>query len=265
MTVLTFSVLLFIVATLAGTLGALTGLGGGVVLIPVLILVFHVNIHYVMGASLIAVIATSSGTSVAWLRQGYTNIRIGMFLETGAVIGALAGAMVVKWVPVGRIVVLFGVFLLFSSWLTFRSRSMHSSLPSADSGENIRLSDVPHVPMAFGIMTLAGILSGLLGIGSGVLKVLAMDQAMRLPYRVSTTTSNFMMGITAAVSAGVYFTNGYINPQLTFPVITGVLLGAFCGGKLLPIIHDKRLRELFSLAVLLLAVEMIYKGWSGNL
>ncbi len=279
MTVLTFSILLLIISYLAGLLGALTGLGGGVVLIPVLVLLFHVNIHYAMGASLISVIATSSGTAIAYLREGYTNIRIGMFLEVGAVIGALVGAILVTIIPSGFIAIIFGLVLLFSAYLTWKRKEeieapsqsshswaiflrLHGSHPTAD---GYKAYNVQNVPLALAIMTMAGGLSGLLGIGSGALKVLAMDQAMRLPYKVATTTSNFIIGITAAVSAGVYFSNGYIDPGLTFPVMIGVLLGAFMGAKILAKIHNSRLRIIFSIVVFGLALEMIYKGFTGNL
>lgn len=278
MTILLFSILLFCIAALAGILGALTGLGGGVVIIPALVLLFHVNIHYAMGASLISVIATSSGTAVAYLREGYTNIRIGMFLEIGAVIGALIGAVLVTMIPTKFIAIIFGLVLIFSAYLTLKRNEtnetatsshawglflkLNGSYPTANGHQSYH---VQHVPLAFGIMTLAGGLSGLLGIGSGALKVLAMDQAMRLPYKVATTTSNFIIGITAAVSAGVYFANGYIDPGLTFPVMLGVLLGAMLGARLIVKIHHSRLRALFSVVVFLLAIEMIYKGLTGNL
>jgi uncharacterized protein len=279
LTVLTFTILLFSVSCLAGLLGALTGLGGGFVLIPVLVLLFHVNIHYAMGASLISVMATSSGTAIAYLREGYTNIRIGMFLEIGAVIGALLGAMLVTMVPSGLIAIIFGCMLFFSAYLTWKRKedidsaiktshpwaiyfALNGTQPTIDGPKTYY---VQHVPLALAIMTIAGGLSGLLGIGSGALKVLAMDQAMRLPYKVATTTSNFIIGITAAVSAGVYFSNGYIDPGLTFPVMMGVLLGAFTGAKILARIHHGRLRLLFCIVVFFLALEMIYKGWTGNL
>ena len=279
MTVLTFSIILLFVAYLAGLLGSLTGLGGGVVLIPFLVLMFKVNIHYAMGASLISVMSTSSGTAVAYMREGYTNVRIGMFLEVGAVIGALIGAILVTYISPDFIATLFGFVLIFSAYLTWkRNEDTEPALLSSHSwsvffkldssyphqGEN-KSYRVQNVPLALGIMTIAGSLSGLLGIGSGALKVLAMDQAMKLPYRVATTTSNFIIGITAAVSAGVYFTNGYIDPSLTFPVMIGVLAGAFTGAKILSRLKIKRLRAIFSVVVFALALEMVYKGMTGNL
>lgn len=278
MTVLTFSLMLLIVSFLAGTLGALTGLGGGVILIPALVLVFHVNIHYAMGASLISVIATSSGTTIAYIREGYANIRIGMLLEVGAVIGALVGAITVTLISSSLIAIIFGFILILSAVLTLKRNNSSELFASSHSWANfLKLNGsypvlaenksyyVQQVPLAMIIMTIAGGLSGLLGIGSGALKVLAMDQAMRLPYKVATTTSNFIIGITAAVSAGVYMSHGYIDPGITFPVMIGVLVGALSGAKMLVYIHDTRLRLIFSIVVFTLALEMIYKGFTGNL
>lgn len=284
MTVLTFSTLLIIVSYLAGVLGALTGLGGGVVLIPTLVLLFHVDIHYAMGASLIAVMATSSGAALAYLKRGYTNIRIGMFLESAAVIGALFGAALVKWVPSAHIAVLFGIVMFISAYLNWKRKEqqechpeshpwatylkLDGSYPTQPDGSNKmteKYYQVHNVPLALIIMGIAGTLSGLLGIGSGTLKVLAMDQAMHLPYKVSTTTSNFIIGMTAATSAGVYLSNGYMNAQLIFPVLIGVILGAFSGAILLAKTHNKHLRIIFSILVLCIGVEMIYKGLTGHL
>lgn len=278
MTVLVFSFLLLIVSYIAGLLGSLTGLGGGVVLIPALVLLFKVDIHYAMGASLISVMATSSGAAIAYLRKGFTNIRIGMFLEVGAVLGALAGAMLVTLISSSFIAILFGLVLFLSAYLTLKRKEemekMHSSshqwstylkldssFPHEELGD--RAYRVQRVPLALFIMTIAGCLSGLLGIGSGALKVLAMDQVMRLPYKVSTTTSNFIIGITAATSAGIYFSHGYINPVITFPVLLGVLIGAMTGAFALTKLKSNRLRIIFSIAVILLGVQMIYQGLAG--
>jgi uncharacterized membrane protein YfcA len=232
-----------------------------------------------MGASLMSVIATSSGTAIAYLREGYTNIRIGMFLEVGAVIGAFIGAVLVTIISSKIIAIIFGIVLFFSAYLTWK-RKEESEPPSLSShswamflkldgshptDKGYESYNVQNVPLALAIMTIAGGLSGLLGIGSGALKVLAMDQAMRLPYKVATTTSNFIIGITAAVSAGIYFSHGYIDPGLSFPVMIGVLLGAFTGARILAKIHNKRLRMIFSIVVFVLALEMLYKGLTGNL
>jgi uncharacterized membrane protein YfcA len=278
LTILVFSCYVLITAVLAGLVGALTGLGGGVIIIPVLVLLFHVDIHYAMGASLISVIATSSGSAAAYLKEGYTNLRIGMFLETGAVVGAFIGAILVAFLSVSFIASLFALVLFVSAYLTYkRNEEEEPSRPSHHWAKRLHLSgqypnkeglktySVQGVPWALSIMTVAGCLSGLLGIGSGVLKVLAMDQVMKLPYKVATTTSNFIIGITAAVSVGVYFSHGYIDPGLTFPVMIGVAAGSLLGAKLLIKIAHKQLRLFFSIIICLLGIEMLFKAFTGAL
>lgn len=273
MTVTVFAILVFIFSIFAGLLGALTGLGGGVVIIPMLVLLFHINIHLAMGAALMSVIATSSGAAAAYLRKGYINLRIGMFLEVAAVIGALFGALTVAWVSTTAIAIIFSLVLFISAYLTIRRKEDKESYTTSHAWalklklngdypaqEEIKPYYVQHVPLAFSLLGFAGFLSGLLGIGSGTLKVLAMDQALRLPYKVSTTTSNFMIGITAAVSAGIYLTNSYINAVITFPVILGVIVGAYLGAKWLPRIHTRILRIVFSIVICLIAVQMLYQA-----
>ncbi|MEJ2574459.1 MAG: sulfite exporter TauE/SafE family protein [Gammaproteobacteria bacterium] len=277
MNILDFSLYLVIVSYGAGLLGSLTGLGGGVVLVPALVLLFHVDIHYAMGTSLISVIATSSGAAAAFVREGYTNLRIGMFLEVAAVIGAMAGAWVAATLHADLISVIFGVVLLFSAYLSFRRRreaatgrpshpwAIRLGLEGKYPDRTTRFYPVHNVPAGFGLMGLAGILSGLLGIGSGAVKVLAMDQVMGLPYKVSTATSNFIIGITAAASAGVYFTRGYVDPGLTMPVMLGALVGALSGARIMVGAKSRVLRIVFSLVIVGLGIEMIYGGISGRL
>ncbi len=271
-----FSLLLFAGALLAGLLGALTGLGGGVVIVPLLTLVFGVDIRYAIGASLVAVIATSSGAAAAYVKEGYSNVRIGMFLEIATTFGAVVGAAVAAHLPNGAIAVTFGAVLLMSAWLSSRQ---HHDIPVSHPDRLatiLRLDStyptpagaaayhVGGVPQGFGLMFIAGALSGLLGIGSGAVKVLAMDQAMRIPFKVSTTTSNFMIGVTAAASAGVYLNRGYIDPGLAMPVVLGVLAGSLTGARLLARSSVAALRMLFSIVIFVLAVEMIYQGLSGR-
>lgn len=271
-----FSVLLFLFSILAGIVGALTGLGGGVIIIPVLVLLFQVDIHYAMGASLITVITTSSGAAAAYLRDGYTNLRIGMFLEVAAVIGALTGASLVILTSKTWLTIIFSLVLFLSAYLTISRREeleqYTSSHPLAvklklDGSYPTHHGNQPyHVQNAwlgFCVMGIAGILSGLLGIGAGILKVLAMDQTLRLPYKVSTTTSNFMIGITAAASAGIYFTYGYIIPAIAFPVMIGVIIGAFFGAKLIFYVHTRLLRIIFSIVISLVGLQMFYQAISG--
>lgn len=278
MTTLLFTILVGITATLAGLLGAMTGLGGGVILVPVLALLFKVNIKYAIGASLACVIATSSGAASAYVREGYSNIRIGMLLEIATTLGALAGAFLATRVSTHAIAVIFGLVLLQAAYQSLLGKNPESGPPveSDTLGKKLRLYGtyplggkpqeygVRNVPAGFGLMLGAGALSGLLGIGSGVVKVIAMDRAMKIPFKVSTTTSNFMIGVTAAASAGVYLGRGYLDPGLALPVVLGVLGGAFLGSKLLVRARVRTLRQIFGIVVLLMAIEMIFNGISGR-
>jgi uncharacterized protein len=277
-TILLFTLLVVGVSIVAGLLGALTGLGGGVVIVPVLTLAFGVDIRYAIGASLVSVIATSSGAAAAYLREGYSNIRIGMVLEIATTLGALAGAALATHLPTHIIAVVFGVALLASAWLSVHppreradagprdalaaSLRLDSSYPTPNGPRSYR---VHSVGAGFGLMGLAGVLSGLLGIGSGAVKVLAMDQVMRIPFKVSTTTSNFMIGVTAAASAGVYLSRGYVDPGLAMPVVLGVLAGSTIGARLLTGAPTRILRLLFAVVVAALAVQMLYQGARGAL
>jgi uncharacterized protein len=272
--VLVFSLLVALGAVAAGFLGALTGLGGGVVLIPLLVLVFGVDIRHAMGASLVSVIATSSGAAAAYVREGYSNIRLGMFLEIATTVGALVGASLATVVPTNALAVIFGVILLVSAYLSSRSHAETdtSKLSPDPLATRLRLDSTyptPHglmsyhvyrVPLGFVIMFVAGILSGLLGIGSGAFKVLALDQVMRVPFKVSTTTSNFMIGVTAAASVGVLLGNGYIDPGLAMPVMLGVLVGAYLGTRVLVVARVRVLRIIFGLVIAALGAQMIFNG-----
>lgn len=263
---------------MAGFLGALTGLGGGIVIVPMLTLLFGVDIRYAIGASLVSVIATSSGAAAAYVKEGYSNIRIGMFLEIATTIGALLGAYLVAQISTNLIAIIFGIVLLISAYLSSRPRKNRSSEEQANplahrlkmngaypTAEGWRNYDVRNIPQGFGLMFLAGTLSGLLGIGSGAAKVLAMDQVMRIPFKVSTTTSNFMIGVTAAASAGVFLSRGYIDPALAMPVMLGVLSGSLIGAKVLIKASTRWLRLVFGGVILVLAIEMIFKGMKGIL
>lgn len=278
MNILEFTLVIATTSLLAGFLGALTGLGGGTVLVPILTLLFGVDIRYAIGASLISVIATSSGAAAAYVKEGFTNIRVGMFLEVATTVGALMGAFLATKLPTSLIAVVFGMVLLGSSYLSSRSHLEYpaDTVPdplatrlklngSYSSSEGQQTYFVQHVPIGFSFMMLAGILSSLLGIGSGAVKVLAMDQAMRLPFKVSTTTSNFMIGVTAATGAGVYLSRGYIDPGLAMPVMLGVLLGSVLGARALVHTNPKVLRKVFSVIILLLAIQMIVNGITGRI
>jgi uncharacterized membrane protein YfcA len=278
MTILTLALLVVAGSFGAGLLGALTGLGGGIVVVPMLTLLFHVDMRYAIGASLVSVIATSSGAAAAYVREGYTNVRVGILLEVGTVIGALVGAALAGITPTNVLAILMGVVLLATAVRSVKPREDHAILTTPDKwAARLRLDStyptatgkqhysVQRVPIGLGLMFLAGILSALLGIGSGIIKVLAMDQMMRLPFKVSTTTSNFMIGVTAAASAGVYLHRGYIDPTLAFPVMLGVLAGALLGARILSRANVKWLRQLFTLVVVVMAGEMLYKGITGGM
>ncbi|MBT9332890.1 sulfite exporter TauE/SafE family protein [Paracidobacterium acidisoli] len=277
MDTMAFSGWIFLSSLLAGLLGALTGLGGGVVIVPVLTILFHIDIRYAIGASLVSVIATSSGAAAAYVREGFSNIRIGMFLEIATTLGALLGAWLTAKVTTHTIGILFGVVLLYSAYSSLRARHDHLDakpdalalklkLSGCFPGENGPEKYLAHrVPAGFGLMFAAGTLSGLLGIGSGAVKVLAMDQAMRLPFKVSTTTSNFMIGVTAAASAGIYLSRGYISPGLAMPVMLGVLAGSLAGSHLLVKARVHTLRVVFAVVIVALGVEMIYNSMAGKL
>jgi uncharacterized membrane protein YfcA len=278
MSVLVFSSVLFATSIAAGLLGALTGLGGGVVIVPVLVLLFGVDIRYAIGASLVSVIATSSGAAIAYVREGLSNIRIGMFLEVATTLGALLGAYLTAKISGHWIAIIFGVVLLYSALSSFRKwpstvpvgqvnplakrLELSGTYPGPDGPEPYTAE---RVPLGFGIMFGAGTLSGLLGIGSGAVKVLAMDQAMKLPFKVSTTTSNFMIGVTAAASAGIYLSRGYIDPTIAMPVMLGVLAGSLIGTHILVKARVKTLRSVFAVVIIALGVEMIYSGITGKI
>ena len=277
MNVIEFTFLVWTGSLVAGFLGALTGLGGGVVLVPLLTLFFKVDLRYAIGASLVSVIATSSGSAAAYVKEGFSNIRIGMFLEIATTIGALLGAFLTAKVPASALAIIFGVVLLYSAYVSRRTRprtetpeppdplatklKMNGTFPDTS---GIRNYNVYRVPAGFGVMFGAGAISGLLGIGSGALKVVAMDQAMKIPFKVSTTTSNFMIGVTAAASAGVYLSRGYIDPGLAMPVMLGVLIGSLMGTRVLVKTQTKLLRLVFSAVIVLLGLEMVFKGLRGG-
>jgi uncharacterized protein len=270
-----FTGLLFFGSLTAGLLGALTGLGGGVVLVPLLTVFFHVDIRYAIGVSLISVIATSSGAAAAYVREGFSSVRIGMFLEVATTLGAILGAYLATVVHTQALAIIFGLVLLYSavaSWQQTKDVALEVKGHSRWS-DKLELSgtypgrdgkpckyEVENISGGFGLMFVAGTLSGLLGIGSGAVKVLAMDRVMKVPFKVSTTTSNFMIGVTAAASAGIYLHRGLVAPGLAFPVMLGVLAGSLIGARYLVRARTAVLRSVFTIVVLALGVEMIVNG-----
>lgn len=285
MTILSFDLGIFLVSCLAGLIGALSGLGGGIILVPVLVLLFGVDIHYAAGASLVSVIATSSASAAAYLRDGFSNVRIAMFLEIATTCGATLGAYLAGKMDASILAFLFGLMLIYSA-LSGLSKKPHPISPvpvgalsryfdlsghyvegsvQAPGDNKIVQYGASHAGWGFLLMAFAGGLSGLLGIGSGALKVLAMDRVMSLPLKVSTTTSNFMIGVTACASAGVYLKRGYLDPVLSMPVVLGVVLGSLLGARILPRVSVNVLRKIFAVVMLLVAIELIYKSMTGAL
>jgi uncharacterized protein len=275
MTPLLFTLLVFAAAIVAGFTGSILGLGGGIIVIPVLTLLFHIDIKLAIGASIISVIATSSGAAAAYVREHMTNLRVAMFLELGTTAGALTGAFMGGLIAGRWLFIVFAAVLGFSALAMFQKRhsdprapvppdriadrlQLHSEYVNYQ-GETIPYR-VTHSLRGLGLMYIAGVVSGLLGIGSGALKVPAMDLGMHLPIKVSSATSNFMIGVTAAASAGMYFMRGQIDPFIAAPVAAGVLGGALIGSRLLPKLQGKTLRVAFVVVLLWICLQMLYKG-----
>ncbi|MBA3826566.1 MAG: sulfite exporter TauE/SafE family protein [Ktedonobacterales bacterium] len=284
---------IFCASVVAGSIGSLLGLGGGVVVVPILTLVLHLPIQYAIGASIISVIATSSGAAATYVRDRLTNLRVGMFLEIGTTLGAITGAYIATILFGNVLYIIFALVLLYSMYPTVSrlirdraavrggTRDGHAEVVSASDGlaTALRLDGefydqagkrtvrygVRQVPLGFAIMYGAGIASGLLGIGGGVFKVLALDNAMGMPIKASSATSNFMIGATAAASAGIYFLRGDINPVIAGPVALGVLGGAIIGTRLLTRLAGGTVRLLFALVLALVAVQMILRGFGVQL
>ena len=271
-----YPALIFAGSVAAGLLGSLVGLGGGVLIVPLLTLLFGFPIYFAIGASIISVIATSSGAAAAYVRDRLTNLRVGMFLELATTTGAICGAFLAGLLAQNLLSVVFGVILLVSAApLVFK---LGEELPSGVKNDRLaswlhlngsypdhRLQrevsyQVTRTPLGLVMMYVAGLISGLLGIGSGTFKVLALDEAMRLPIKVSTTTSNFMIGVTAAASAGIYFSRGDIPPLVAAPVALGILLGALIGARVLARLSSRFLRLIFLAVILVAAIEMVLRG-----
>ena len=276
MTPLQFTLWTFAASVGAGVLGSVLGLGGGIIIIPVLTLLMGVNIRYAIGASVVSVIATSSGAAAAYVRERLTNLRVAMLLEVGTTTGALTGAYLAGHVAVRWLYVVFGLIIGYSAVAMFRGRRevVPVNVPPDRLADRLRLHAdyfdeatreqvayrVTRAPLGLALMYVAGVVSGLLGIGSGALKVPAMDLGMRLPIKVSTATSNFMIGVTAAASAGVYFARGDIDPFVAAPVAAGVLLGATIGSRLLGRLKGQVIRLVFVVVLLWVSAEMLLKG-----
>lgn len=276
MTPALFSVFVFLCAIVAGVFGSILGLGGGIVLTPILTLLLGVDIRLAIGASVLSVIATSSGAAAAYVREHMTNLRVSMWLEIGTTAGALTGAFIAGLIRTKYLFIVFGVILGYSAIRMLKSNGKHDDpVPASPLADRLHLHDryfdkaegreityrVTRPGLGLGLMYIAGIVSGLLGIGSGSLKVPAMDLAMRLPLKVSTASSNFMMGVTAAASAGVYFARGDINPFIAGPVAAGVMIGATIGSRTLGKIQSQTIRAAFVVLLLVVSAQMLVKGF----
>ena len=275
MSPLLFVISLFAICVLAGFFGSLVGLGGGIIVVPALTLIYGIDIRYAIGASIIGVIATSSGAAASFVRGGMTNLRTAMFLEMGTTTGAISGAFLAGVLRGPGLFLIFGVVLAVSAVAMLgRTRGSRPPVPPDPWADRLHLHGgyfdpsqnreinyrITRCRSGLLLMYLAGAISGLLGIGSGVLKVLAMDLAMRFPMKASTATSNFMIGVTAAASAGVYFARGDVAPIIAAPVALGVVLGASLGSRVLGRIGSRVLRLVFVAILLFVAAQMIWKG-----
>lgn len=277
MTVVVFTLIMLAGGYMAGLIGSLSGLGGGIIIIPLLTIALGVDIHYAIGTALVSVIATSSGSAAAYVREGITNMRIGIFLEIATTLGAVGGALISSVAPASFIAVLFGFTLIFVSINSLRKKEEHPVKVGSPLANKLKLNGnypdehgnqisygTKNVLGGFSMMGFAGMMSGLLGIGSGAFKVIAMDNIMKLPFKVSTTTSNFMMGVTAIASTVIFLQKGYVQAPICMPTMIGVLFGSMTGSGILIRSNPKKLRIFFAIIIFLLASNMIYNGFAGK-
>jgi hypothetical protein len=275
MTPLEFVLLVLGVSLVAGCMGALLGLGGGIIVVPALTLGLGLDIRYAIGASIVSVIATSSGAAAGYVRERLTNLRVAMLLEIATTTGAVTGAFLAGLIGGRWLYILFGLLMGYSAVAMLRKNHVIRKAAPPDrladrlglhscyfdeATQQERVYQVANTLLGLVLMYVAGTVSGLLGIGSGALKVPAMDLAMGLPIKVSTATSNFMIGVTAAASAGVYFARGEIDPFVAGPVAAGVAIGAMIGSKLLNRVSAKRIRTVFVAVLALISLQMLFHG-----
>lgn len=273
-------VYLFLWALLAGVVGSLVGIGGGLILTPVMTIIFDIEIKYAIAASIVAVIATSSGASINFLKDKISNVKIALFLEIFTSAGAVIGALLTGVLPESVLYILFSFILMNSLYSMLKKANFIKTIKKErvsredslaeylefnssyyDKAENREIIyTAKNIKKASGVMLGAGLASGLLGIGSGVFKVMALDQYMNLPIKVSTATSNFMMGVTATASALIYFFNGDINPYIAAPVALGTLIGANVGAKIMQKINSHYIRLLMLVILVITIVNMLLKG-----
>lgn len=276
MTPLQFCIEVFLISIAAGVLGSIFGLGGGTIVVPALTLAFGLDIRYAIGASVVSIIATSSGAAAAYVKERLTNLRVAMLLELGTTTGAITGAYLAGLIQTRWLFVIFGLMMGYSALRMLKGPEKHGpeGVPPDAWSDRFRLHGsyfdyslnreivyrVTRAKTGLALMFGAGVVSGLLGIGSGALKVPAMDLAMRLPIKVSTATSNFMIGVTGAATAGVYFFRGDIDPFIAAPVAAGVLAGALIGSRVLPRLQNESIRRAFVVVLLWVSAQMFFKG-----
>ncbi len=268
------SLVLLPISIVAGFIGSILGLGGGVVIVPVLTLYFGVEIRYAVAASLISIIATSSGAAASFLKDHLTNVRLAILLEIGTVFGAMTGFLLSTSLKSSSLFIAFGGFLLFSAIMMFRQKNdpraeinhpwseklgLNSKFPENGKWVHYNLANIP---LGLVSMYFAGIISAILGIGSGIFKMMAMDSAMKVPMKVSSATSNFMIGVTAAASAGAYFLRGDVRPEIASPVAIGIIIGAWLGAKVMPKLNANVIRKAFIVVMIIAATQMIMKGFN---
>jgi uncharacterized membrane protein YfcA len=260
----------------AGLIGSILGLGGGIIVVPALTLLFNIDIKYAIAASLISIIATSSGAAASFLKDHLTNIRLAVLLELGTVLGAMSGFLISSQMSSSFLFYLFGLFLLFSAFMMFRKKTdTHSEIDHPwsaklklagsylDSKNEKAFYKIEKVPLGMILMFFAGILSALLGIGSGIFKVIAMDRVMKIPLKVSAATSNFMIGVTATASAGAYFIRGDIRPEIAVPVAIGIIMGSWMGARIMTRMDPGQMRKIFIVVLFIVSVQMILKGFNS--
>ena len=269
-----YSTLLIVSSIFAGFLGSLLGLGGGIIIVPVLTLALGIDIRYAIAASLISIVATSSGAAASFLKDHLTNLRLAVLLEVGTVCGAIVGFLLAKSINSQYLFILFGFFLLFSALMMLRKKGDHRAEADHPWSEKLKLAGkytekngelihykIASVPVGLFLMFIAGILSALLGIGSGIFKVMAMDNIMKIPMKVSSATSNFMIGVTATASAGAYFLRGDIRPEIACPVSVGIIVGSWIGARIMPKMPADTIRKIFVVVLSIVSVQMLMKGF----
>lgn len=261
-----------LISVFAGFLGSLLGLGGGIIVVPALTLIYGVDIRYAVAASLISIIATSSGAAASFLRDHLTNLRVAVLLEIGTVAGAMSGFLISSMIKSSWLYLIFGAFLFLSSFLMLKKKQDSRAEVDHPWSIKLQLADfypedglmkeykVAAVPFGLISMYFAGVLSALLGIGSGIFKVMAMDGAMKLPLKVSSATSNFMIGVTATASAGAYLMKGDIRPEIASPVALGIILGSFVGAQAMTRMPANQIRKIFVVVLMIVSIQMIMKG-----